>query len=482
MAGSSDDALRGVKFNTASLETPAKEGGKVRRWLGSFRRSHKKEPEPIAPAPAKPAPAPFVIAEPEHESISFIKSLPNDRAREDARTALSRAFGDRVPTLEEAKEALVCDAGGMEGEVAERRAVLFSFSFWSKTEFMLRGDELKAPETINVFFYRMDLFSKMMMVLKRDGEERGLRSKCEDRMGMLQAMEKVLFAMPRAERIDGFVLMAGIAMKMSETLCTKEVCVRMKGVLGIMAGEEADKLAMLRDMHGKIMKCGVRPSGADMNSGVPRAEKEEAGRWIASRPRGGAMEAAALAWERKKPKSFLDFMRLLEEGAADTENRRLYVLEEVVGEWAGGARKAYRPAEEGGRTDIAWNIGYFCVEEIKAVADSAKGMGDEEGVRLAILDTMLWVARRMPPGRRMEAPGLVRMAVKKLAEGDEGMGMGAKPSAWIASGWMYELRQYMSEPDAETAHRRLLWVPMDPMKVVDYMEPAKGQEPPTAKP
>jgi len=484
MAGSSD-ALRGVRFQTATAKKPEERG--CRKWCKPwtwFRRGarNKEEPEPVfeaqaipaekpaAPAPRQEtAPAPFIIAEPENPAIvSFMESLPNGGIREYAKAAVRKACGDRVPTLEEAKKALVCDAGN--GEMMQnRRASLFALAFPGRQNEMMKPGALENSETINVFYYRNDLFEKMMTLLIGHGEDGRVRAKSEDRMAMLQAMEKLLLAMPHAERIDAFVLMVEIAIKMKKTLGTKEICIRLKGIFGIMAGEEGDKPTMLREMHEKVMKCGVRPSGADMNSGVPRADREEASRWIAGRPQGSVMNAAALLWARNKPQSYSEFMRMLEEDASDTENRRLHVLEEAVGEWTGRECCEYQPSKIAERCVLSWNVGYFCIMDIKEVTDLAKGMKNEEEVRLDVLHKILWIARRMPPGRRTEAPGLVASAVRKLVAGDEELGLKPQHREWVVTDWLNELLAHINERDSEIMYKRLGWVPLYPMKVVNYM-------------
>jgi hypothetical protein len=402
----------------------------------------------------------------------FIKSLPNTQARGYAAAAVNRAYGDSAYTLEEARAALVCDEGNGGPDMENRRGMLFALAFGNceGNGGIMGTGALSRNETVNVFYYRIDRFTELATMLRRREKEPGLRSKYGDRLSMLQAIEKLLFRIPLWDRIGAFMLVADIAAKMGETLCTKEVCRRMEAVLGTMANDdEADKMGMLRRMHKTLMGMGVRPSGVDMRSGVPRAERDEAERWIRARPEGGVRKAAEAAWKRK-PASKLEFMKMLEDERADVENRRLHVLEEAVGEDAVGAWVIYRVSEVPEMAALAWNIGYFCIYPIKSVVDLAEGMENEAEVRLRALDTILWVARRMPPGRRMEAPGLVASAVQRLSEPDEQMGRRKFTPEEILGYWLEGLRSYMN-PNPEIACNQLLSVPTDLLRVVGYKLP-----------
>lgn len=462
MAGK--DAWRNVRFGQPEEDAVGRRG-----FCGRMGAGIKKL---FCGARGKKPAVEMVFAEPEaatnpvsNGAISFLNSLPNNGVRAEAWEAVRRAHGERMPPLVEVKETVVCDRGKGDWDIHRRRDILFAICFGRRNPHMDKEGLLGSHESVNVLYFRVDLFSRMMDALMKRGEEEGLRSKGEDRLGVLRAVEGMLNAMPPKDRMEAFGRIVEIAEKMVETLCTKEACARLVKFMANLEGAEGSVLAALNEMHGMVMKAGVRPSGKEMHSGIPRAEYRKANGWIAGRPQG-AMEAAGTVWAKKKPRSYEEFMRMLEECEEDMENKRLHVLEEAVGEWCVGACRGYEPAEAGGMRVAAWNVGYFCISEIKFVASFAEGMEGEERIRLEALDTILWVARRMPPGRRMEAPGMIARAVEKLASPDEGIGIRAKPKQWIITAWMEELRSYMNEPRAEVAFSKLSWLANDPMKVL----------------
>jgi hypothetical protein len=73
----------------------------------------------------------------------------------------------------------------------------------------------------------------------------------------------------------------------------------------------------------------------------------------------------------------------------------------------------------------------------------------------------------------MEAPGLIASAAKNLINGDVQLGLKPHHKEWVVTAWLDELCTYMNQPDANIAYERLRWLPMYPMKVMDYVEPAE---------
>jgi hypothetical protein len=263
------------------------------------------------------------------------------------------------------------------------------------------------------------------------------------------------------ERMDAFRLIAEIVLKMGETLCSKEVCGRISFIRMNVEGAEGNRISALEEFAAFVREHGVRPSGRKMDSLVPRAEERQMRAWIGNLPEG-IRAAAQAVLDVRRPKSFQEFIRMLEEEKNDEAERRLFVGEQVLGRWT-ATRKEFAMLDD----PVARNVAYYCIADILKVTSLADCIADEEAREAAkkeALEALLKVAKRMPEGRRMEAPALVANLARMLLDPQK-----PRPRQWIVGGWLVELGAYLMEPDRERAYKKLtgLCIIGNPMKVVE---------------
>ncbi|MCX6768421.1 MAG: hypothetical protein NTY83_01080 [Candidatus Micrarchaeota archaeon] len=397
------------------------------------------------------------------EAEAYLASLPNGERGAKARKALENETGRRrkALTIDETKEALAMDGSGGSGETIARRDTLFTIMFGNRKEEFIGKEILMRRESINVFYYRMDDFQKVRCVLRGKGEQECLRAKGEDREKALGEMERILNLVAAKERMDAFRLIAEIVVKMGGTLCSKEVCGRISFIRMNVEGAEGNRISALEEFAAFVKEHGVRPSVRNLQSLTPRSEERRMREWIWNRPEG-IRAAAEAVLEVRRPKSFQEFIQMLEEETNDEVERRLFVGEQVLGRWT-TTRKEFAMLDD----HVARNVAYYCIKDILKVTSLADCIADEEAREAAkkeALETILKVAKRMPGGRRMEAPALVAKLAGILMDPQK-----PRSRQWIVGVWLLELRAYMMEPDKERAYKKLtrLCVTGNPMEVVE---------------
>jgi len=162
---------------------------------------------------------------------------------------------------------------------------------------------------------------------------------------------------------------------------------------------------------------------------------------------------------RARPGS-LDALKLtLEMDPNEQEEKRLFVGESVLGREIGSDE--FRALSE----MVPGNISYYCINEIlrvTSIADVIKDDEKRERAKMDAVDALVSLAKRMPEGRRMDAPGLVADLAKILLE--EG-----RPAQWVVTGWLAELAAYLMEPNKERAFNKLMRLKLKgvPMEVLN---------------
>ncbi|MEW5997035.1 MAG: hypothetical protein AB1657_05605 [Candidatus Micrarchaeota archaeon] len=448
--GSPSDPFRNVRFAEPEGRTGNRKPGAGNPRRGLWRR--------IFGSGEGRADAPIVFGEPSFaegngDGRAFLDALPEGEMKKAAFAAVRRRYGERVPSLAEVKEALVEDCD--EAECRRRREIVFMFAFRGRRDEFLGRGTLADREAINAFYFGMADFQRIIGVMLRADEEEAVRAKGEDREKALLKIGAMLRLAGLAEGLEALGLVADIVGKMGETLGSKEVCMRMEALRRNMEAMGGG-LAALRASAGFIKERGVRPSGKKMDSLVPRAESRRMNVLVGSMPGGVAADAAAIM-VRGKPKSCEEFMRMLEEDGGDAEKRRRAVLGAVFPE---GIISASEP--EIMDDNIARDVAYFCIADILRVTSLADGIkAGRAEIKRDALEMVLRIAKRMPGGARMEAPGLIAGAVEKLVDG-------GKPKAWIVTAWLEELNAHMLIPDKNAAMNRLAWVCGNPNLLSEY--------------
>lgn len=469
---STTDPFRNVRFEEPVKE-PCREGKfwRALRWLRGNTETSVQESvnapqrretqfEPIVFAPAVPKVENVGLGA---EAEAYLASLPNGERGAKARKALEAETGrmGRALNIDEAKEALARDESGGPEETIARRDTLITIMFGTRKQEFEGKEILTRRESINVFYYRIEDFQKVRQVLRGKGEQEGLRAKGEDREKALGEMERILSLVAEKERMDAFRLIAEIVLKMGETIGSKEACGRISFIRMNVEGAKGGRMPALEEFAAFVKEHGVRPSGRNLESLRSRSEERAMREWIMNRPEG-IRAAAEAVLEVRRPKSLQEFIQMLEEEKNDEAERRLFVGEQVLGRWT-TTRKEFAVLDD----PVARNVAYYCINDILQVTSLADCIADEEtreAAKKEALEIILKVAKRMPAGRRMEAPGLVANLARMLLDPQK-----PRPKQWIVGGWLVELRAYMMEPDKERAYKKLagLCIIGNPMKVVE---------------
>lgn len=502
LMGGEKGGWRGVRFEVAEEEPkPEKRGflsrlfgrkGKKRNGFGGRAGGGAKpaeavgqEMEPIVLFPQEAEPkrierAAPVLAELGAEAERFLGSFPNGPRKERAVAAVEfvRKAGNAVVSVDDAVEAIVGYGEGLDGP----RGALFTIAFEARTRNFIGKPILDSAETVNVLFGAMGHFYRIINVIKKTEKEEGNgeRARGEDRVDALQGIEKVLFSVPPKDRFEALGAIAEIAEGMGRRMCSKDVCRKLAAMPSMMAGRDA--MAGLEAVRRAFMakeaeKRGALPGTSKMRC-VTAKEAEEAVRgknaqnaeflkanqWIASRM-AGAAEIAVLVWNNGRPSSMVEFMWMLERHCGDEDaerEKRHFVMEEAADDCGGPARFRMVDGPEGNcmAEKAAWNVAYFCLPEVCAVASLAQGVEGEEELRRGALRTIVNVALRMPEGRRMEAPGLVLKGVEALLAA-------GRPRQWVVSDWIAELGGCIAANGGEDAYTRLVWLSDNPMKIFE---------------
>ena len=374
---------------------------------------------------------------------------------------LSGFFGRRETAVELEPFAIVPTAAAKPVADGEKRAALLYMAFKNKrSEFSDRG-VLSEGEMVELLYSNIQNFERLMDAMgmdKKRPEEEGLRAKSEDREKAIAEGEGIIRTVKFGEREEAFALIVWMAEKMKENLCSKEVCVRVGMYRANLEAAEGDKMAMLREIVAFLNEHGAKPSGKNMRSGVPRAEAKEMDGWLAGKPES-VRRMAEQVRARARPES-LDALKLtLEMDPNEQEEKRLFVGENVLGREIGSDE--FRALSE----MVPGNISYYCINEIlrvTSIADVIKDDEKRERAKMDAVDALVSVAKRMPDGKRMEAPGLVADLAKILLE--EG-----RPAQWVVTGWLAELAAYLMEPDKERAFNKLMRLKLKgvPMEVLN---------------
>jgi|GEM_PF-5231444 len=381
-----------------------------------------------------------------NEARKFLESLPDGRMKEVAFAIVRGRWGEKVPSLEEVKEALIEDKGD---ELRIRRDLILALAFGSrKQEFDERG-VIRDSEAVNAFYFGIGDFNRINCVLRRK-EEEAVRAKGEDREKALAEIGNMLGMIARKDRLDALGLVAEIVEEMGKNLCSKEVCWRMEGIRANIE-TTGDKLAALREIAEFVKENGARPSGRNIKSYIPRAEGRKIDIMLAAMPGKIAADAAAVM-ERGKPRSCKEFVRMLEEDEGDGEKRKQAVLGAIFPK---GIISGLVP--EILDEKVARNIAYFCIADIVKATSLADGFNGQ--IKRNALETILRIAKRLPEGARMEVPRIIAKAMENL------VGQG-RPKAWIVTDWLAELNNYMLIPDKNIAWNKIVWICTDPMKIL----------------
>lgn len=453
------DGFRNVRF---AMPEERKEGlcSRLRRIFRGRREEGEKE------APAKACPEPFIICEPEvaackgvlgPEAEGLLALLPNADIGKRARDALAAAAerAGRGLSADEAREALLGD--GNAGEVAARRGELLQLAFGKKKFFYEGRQVFSGKEMVNTSYFCMAHYIRMAgaMGMPPDGKEsEPVRAKAGDREKVLVKLEEALGKFRAGERLDAFMLFSDIAVGMRKALCSKEVCERIVKCCENLEAEEG-RMGALRDIADFVRRGGARPSGRSMRSGIPRAEEERINEWLGKRPEG-VRKVAKAAMERGKPEGMNGFMVALETDPEEKTEKMLFVGEQVLGRWT-NAKEDFGVLGD----LVSRNVAYYCVEDLLRVTSLADGLQDAEAVKGEAVRCVLAIAKRMPEGRRMQAPAIVADLAGILVEQK-------RPKQWILTDWLAELRAYVMEPDKERAYNKLtrLRIMANPMEII----------------
>lgn len=478
MAGSSD-ALRGVRFQTATVEKPERRSWRERlRSVFGRRRKEgaEKALEPIvfeAPkaaggnARAQAAAALIVFEEPEVQENegekvhAFTESLcrGNGDITERVERAAENAKKGGMLTLKGMKEALALDDSG-EAETQARRAIVFTYAFGRRNDTFLPEENLTRRQTINVLYFGRNVFKRIIGAMGLECDDKkvahaelaGEAARGEDRMKALLAIESMLGTLEPHERFDALGLIAAIAVKARNDLegsghpYSRQVCAGVEAICANLAGEEGGRMDALRKIAEWTMEHTMKPMARKEGPAATRAEEARMTEWVEGLDEGSKGAARSILGSRR-PASFPEFMRMLEEDE-EKGTRDVFVVEEVCGEGHWG--KVHFLEDK-----VARNVAFYCIGDITKITALAEGEAKK-----SVLETVLWVAKRVPEGKRMEVPRIIALLAEKL-------GKDARSAEWITSIWLGGLAAYMNEPDKETAYHKLtaLGVSGDPMRV-----------------